>query len=102
MTPVQDAPPQGPAASIALADCLDMTAAAPLAAELRAVRGAPISLDASGVRRVGAQCLQVLLAAQTAWAAEGVAFDVIDPSPEFSDGLALMGAAGFCVPAVQD
>ena len=102
MTPVQDTPVQGLPASIALADCLDMTAAAPLAAKLLAVRGAPLNLDASAVRRVGAQCLQVLIAAQTAWTAEGLAFDVVDPSPEFSDGLALMGAASLCAPAVQD
>jgi chemotaxis protein CheX len=97
MTPVQNEP-----ASIALADSLDMTAAAPLAAALSAARGAPINLDASAVRRVGAQCLQVLLAAQTTWTAEGLAFDIVDPSPEFSDGLALMGAASFCAPVVQD
>jgi len=102
MTSVQDTPVQGLPASIALADSLDMTAAAPLAAALLAARGAPLNLDASAVRRVGAQCLQVLLAAQTAWSAEGLAFDVVDPSPEFSDGVALMGAASLCAPAVQD
>ena len=102
MPPVQDTPGEGLPASIALADSLDMTAAAPLAAQLLAVRGGPINLDASAVRRVGGQCLQVLLAAQAAWAAEGFAFDVVDPSTEFSDGLALMGAASLCAPAVQD
>lgn len=102
MTAVQDTPDQGPPASIVLAGSLDMTAAAPLTAELLAARGAPINLDASAVRRVGAQCLQVLLAAQTAWIAEGFAFDIVDPSPEFSDGLALMGAASLRAPVVQD
>jgi anti-anti-sigma regulatory factor len=52
------------AASLILADCLDLTAAAPLKAQLLAARGTPLSLDASAVRRIGAQCLQVLLAAR--------------------------------------
>ena len=102
MTPAQETSDQGLRASIALADSLDMTAAAPLAAALMAARGAALNIDASAVRRVGAQCLQVLLAAQTAWSVEGRAFDIVDPSPEFSDGFALMGAASLCAPAVQD
>ena len=102
MTSVQDTLVEGLPGSLVLADSLDMTAAAPLATQLLAARGAPVLLDASAVRRVGAQCLQVLLAAQAAWATEGLAFDIIDPSPEFSDGLVLMGAANLCAPAVQD
>jgi len=79
-------------APLALADCLDMTAAGPLAHELTARRGQAVALDAGAVRRVGGQCLQVLLAAEAAWAADGQAFEIINPSPEFADGLALMGA----------
>ena len=75
-----------------LADCLDMTAAGQLAHELTARRGQAVALDAGAVRRVGGQCLQVLLAAEAAWAADGQAFEIINPSPEFADGLALMGA----------
>jgi chemotaxis protein CheX len=82
--------------SVTLGDALDMTAAGPLTKELLAVRGKPVSLDASGVRRLGGQCLQVLLSAQTTWAADGQAFEIVEPSPEFSDGLALMGATQLC------
>jgi chemotaxis protein CheX len=95
----QDAAP----AVLMLADCLDLTAATPLARDLLAASGAPIALDGSAVRRIGGQCLQVLLAGQAAWAADGMAFEVVNPSPELTDGLALMGAIGLaCAPSDQD
>ena len=58
----------------------------------------PNVVAASGVRRLGGQCLQVLLSAQATWAADGHAFDVVEPSPEFTESLALMGAADLCPP----
>ncbi|MBW8813124.1 MAG: STAS domain-containing protein [Caulobacterales bacterium] len=94
--------------TIALADSLDMTAAGPLHRELLEVRGQAVTLDGAAVRRLGGQCLQVLLAAETAWAADGQAFEIVNPSPEFADGLALLGAGhlappGFAAaPFVQD
>ena len=91
-TPADDGPG---AAILVLADSLDLTAAAPLAADLLARRGAPAILDASAVRRLGAQCLQVLLAARAAWQADGHAWRVVDPSPEFADNAALMGCHDF-------
>jgi len=84
--------------TLTLGDALDMTAAGPLVQELLGLRGQPISLNASGVRRVGGQCLQVLLSAQATWAADGQTFKIVDPSPEFADGLALMGATDLCQP----
>jgi chemotaxis protein CheX len=82
--------------SVTLVDALDMTAAGPLAKELLAVRGKPVTLDASNVRRLGGQCLQVLLSAQATWAADGHPFEIVELSPEFADGLALMGATQLC------
>lgn len=79
--------------TLTLGDSLEMTAAGPLHKELLGRRGRPVTLDASQVRRIGGQCLQVLLSAQATWAADGAAFQIVDPSPEFSDGLALMGAS---------
>ena len=76
---------------LVLADSLDLTAAAPLAAELLAARGKPATLDASGVQRLGAQCLQVLLAARALWSSDGQPWRLVDPSPEFADAVALMG-----------
>jgi chemotaxis protein CheX len=79
--------------TLTLANSLEMTAAGPLHKELLGRRGRPVTVDASQVRRIGGQCLQVLLSAEATWAADGAAFQIIDPSPEFADGLALMGAA---------
>ncbi|WP_296600357.1 STAS domain-containing protein [Phenylobacterium sp.] len=79
--------------TLTLGDSLDMTAAGPLHKELLGRRGKPVTLDASQVRRLGGQCLQVLLSAQSTWAADGADFQIVNPSPEFADGLALMGAA---------
>jgi chemotaxis protein CheX len=78
--------------TLVLADSLDMTAAGALHREFLEHRGQPVALDGAAVRRVGGQCLQVLLAAETAWAADGQAFEIVNPSPEFADGLALLGA----------
>src|SRR5215471_15408996 len=80
----------GPA-RLVLASSLDMTAAAPLKAQLLAARGTPLELDASCVRRLGAQCLQVLLAAEAHWSGEGLDWRICDPSPEFAEAAGLMG-----------
>ena len=89
--------------TVTLGDALDMTAAGPLAAELLGHRGHPVSLDASNVRRLGGQCLQVLLSAHATWSTDGQVFEVVEASPEFTDGLALMGATDLCpLSTVQD
>jgi chemotaxis protein CheX len=91
------------AAPLVLADSLDLRAAAPLAASLLAARGNPAILDASGVQRLGAQCLQVLLAARALWSSDGQPWRLIDPSPEFSDAATLMGCPDLaCASSVQD
>jgi chemotaxis protein CheX len=93
----------GEATVVALGDNLDMNAAGPLVAVLREARGGPLRLEASDVRRIGGQCLQVLLSAQATWAADGQPFEVASPSPEFAEGLALMGAAQLATASdVQD
>lgn len=76
-----------------LPEVLDLKAAAPLQADLLAVQGSLVELDASGVQRLGGLCLQVLLAAQQSWAEDGKSLRVINPSTDFTDGLALFGAA---------
>jgi chemotaxis protein CheX len=98
MTTTSDDTPPDP---MVLADSLDLTAAAPLAAELLAARGKPATLDASGVQRLGAQCLQVLLAARALWSSDGLPWRVVGASPEFTDATALMGCPDLAT-AVQD
>lgn len=70
---------------------LDIKAAAPLAAEFIAARGADIALNASQVERVGAQCLQVLLSAAATWSADGLELSLEEPSPAFVDAVAIAG-----------
>jgi chemotaxis protein CheX len=95
-------------APLILAESLDLTAAAPLAAAILAARGKPMAIDASGVQRLGAQCLQVLLAARQTWSADGQPWEVVSPSPEFCDAAALMGCPDLvsadlaCATPVQD
>ncbi|SUS03256.1 conserved hypothetical protein [uncultured Defluviicoccus sp.] len=72
---------------------MDLRAAQPLKADIQAHAGAPLDLDASKVERMGGLCLQVLLAAETAWRATGHAFRVINPAETFRNDARLMGAA---------
>ncbi len=86
MIPASDA-----ATRVALAPVLDLSAATPLKAELEARLGVPVTLDAGEVRRLGGQCLQVLIAARRRWAADGLGFAVAAASPAFADALAAFG-----------
>jgi chemotaxis protein CheX len=81
---------------IALPAVLDIRAAAPLQAKFLALRGQPLTLDASAVERLGGLCLQVLLSARAAWAADGQALSVASGEASvFLDQWAAFGAAPF-------
>ena len=84
-------PPAGP--PVILAETLDLLAAAPLAAEFLSRRGQAVAVDASATQRMGAQCLQVLLAARAAWAKEGHGFCISGASAAFAEAAALLGAS---------
>ncbi len=77
---------------LTLPETLDLRAAGPLATELKAALGADVEIDGSQVRKLGGQCLQVLLSAQATWEAAGGTLRFVALSPEFIEGLALMGA----------
>jgi len=83
---------QPPAAFLKLGEVLDLCAASSLTRELAALRGQDLKIDASDVRRVGGQCLQVLLSATATWAADGHALTLSTPSGEFIEGVTLLGA----------
>ena len=71
-----------------LGAALDLTAAGPLAEQLSKCVGEDLTLDASKVQRLGASCLQVLLAAARTWPAEGALADAASkPSPRFLEDL---------------
>lgn len=76
---------------VELPAALDLKAAGPLAAELLARRGGELRVDASRVRRLGGQCLQVLLSAALTWKADETPFALVRPSPDFVDGLNQLG-----------
>lgn len=76
---------------IELPESLDMPAAAQLAEAFAKRLGEPLALDASKVTRLGASCLQVLLAAARTWKAEGDALSLHNPSERFVEDLSLLG-----------
>ena len=79
--------------TLKLAEILDITEAAPLASELLKSRGAELRIDASGVRKLGGQCLQTLLcAAATATATQdGTHIEIVDPSEDFIQSVEAYG-----------
>jgi chemotaxis protein CheX len=81
-------------AAIDLPAVLDLKAAGPLCDQLVGLRGKPVMLDASAVSKIGAQCVQVLLAAATLWKADAVSFKIAEPSEAFRNGIELMGLSG--------
>jgi chemotaxis protein CheX len=76
---------------IELPENLDMPVAAPLAEAFGKVAGEPVEIDASRVNRLGASCLQVMLAAARTWKAEGAELTLKNPSPRFLEDLGLLG-----------
>ena len=79
---------------------LDIRAAAPLREALLARVGAPVTLDAADVSRLGALCLQVLLAAERDWSDRDTPFTIINPSPAFTETVRLFGAHDALAPAM--
>jgi chemotaxis protein CheX len=79
--------------TLVLDPVLDLKASGPLRVALLERRGRPLSVDASGVERLGGLCLQVLLAADRTWAEDACAFDIAARSTAFDDALAQFGAS---------
>lgn len=78
---------------LSLAGVLDLKEATPLTERLLANRGRDIEIDGSAVQRLGAQCLQVLLAARRTWMADGRRFIVADVSQSVVTTLELLGVS---------
>ena len=76
---------------IELPENLDMPVAAPLAEAFGKVLGGAVEIDASRVNRLGASCLQVMLAAARTWKAEGAPLTLKNPSARFLEDLGLLG-----------
>jgi chemotaxis protein CheX len=88
-----------PPAVVKLDPTLDIGAAERLHRGLLALRGRPLSLDASEVQRLGGLCLQVLLSARATWRADGRPIALTAPSQAFDRAWAAFGAPAFDTPA---
>ncbi|SFP67637.1 STAS domain-containing protein [Tranquillimonas alkanivorans] len=73
-------------------ETLDLAGAARLLDTLKSHRGMAVTLDLGSVRQAGAPALQVLLAARSAWDADGVAFTLAPVSGPCREAVRLMGA----------
>ena len=92
--PISTAPPivkDQPSQPLMLPDCLDSAAAITIKEMLLTQRGNAIAVDASQVRRVGVQSLQVLVAAARSWQRDGLVYRLENPSSEFLETIALIG-----------
>ncbi len=83
---------------LALDDMLDLNAAAPLRTSLLAMRGADLTVDASAVQHLGAQCAQVLASASLTWAADGAALTYAAASESFGQCARLLGLHSILTP----
>lgn len=70
-----------------------MDASTSTVADLLVHRGGPLAVDASKVRRLTGQGLQVLLSAKKTWAEDGQPLTVVEPSEAFSERLQLFGVS---------
>jgi chemotaxis protein CheX len=77
--------------NLKLAEILDITEAGPLASEIMKHRGCDIRIDASSVRKLGGQCLQVLLCATTTSLQDGNHLEIADPSDDFLQSIEAYG-----------
>ena len=59
-----------------LPDNLDLNAVSAMHAQLVELKGHNVEVDAADVRKSGAQCVQVLLAAKKTWDADGKLTDI--------------------------
>ena len=89
--PVASAPRGDAEAVLRLPVSLDLPAARPLAAALLERRGQPITIDASAVGQIGAQCVQVLLSAKRTWEADGVSLSIVNCAARMIEDLKLIG-----------
>jgi len=79
------------AAGLALPPVLDLIAASSLLEAFLTRRGQALSVDGAAVERVGGQCLQVMLAARAAWAADDQELLLENCSEDFLGTIDLLG-----------
>jgi chemotaxis protein CheX len=85
-------------AGLQLPATVDAQAAEPLINQLAALRGQPLTIDASALAKLSGMGLQVLLSAKASWAADGQVLAVENLSPAVQASLALCGVASLATP----
>ncbi|ABR59092.1 STAS domain-containing protein [Sinorhizobium medicae] len=78
--------------TLKLAPVLDLNEATVLHERLLALKGGAVTIDASGVERVGALCVQVLMAAAKSWEEDRLSFTFAEASDAFVKTTQLIGA----------
>ncbi|GCA48552.1 MULTISPECIES: STAS domain-containing protein [Sinorhizobium] len=78
--------------TLKLAPVLDLNEATVLHESLLALKGGAVAIDASAVERVGALCVQVLMAAARSWEADRLSFTFAEVSDAFIKTTQLIGA----------
>jgi len=76
---------------LALQEVMDLRAAAPLAARLLAAQGSSLVLDGSKVRRIGAQCMQLIVSAHLTWERDGLNLTLARASAELVEAFEIAG-----------
>ncbi len=89
------------AVRMVLPERMDIAATELLVRDLLAVRGQPIALDASEVKKLGGRCLQVLISAHITWLADKATLQIESPSSLFKDALVDFGASHILNVAVK-
>ena len=77
--------------SLSLAPVLDLNEANALHGKLMGLRGNPLVIDASAVERVGALCVQVLMAGAKSWEEDKQSFTFAKVSDAFTKTTQLIG-----------
>lgn len=77
--------------SLSLAEVLDLNEATELHGKLMSLRGSDLTIDASGVKRVGAQCVQVIMAAAKNWDEDKKVLKIEKSSDAFKTTMQLIG-----------
>lgn len=84
-----------------LPENLDLNAASAMHEQLLQLKGQEIEVDASDVKKPGAQCIQVLIAAKKTWDADEKPLVIGAMSEAFEHTLKILGISGDVLPAKE-
>ncbi|ENN84047.1 hypothetical protein RHSP_71497 [Rhizobium freirei PRF 81] len=77
--------------TISLAAVLDLNEASTLRGKLMGMRGSNVVIDASSVERIGALCMQVIMAAAKTWDEDKLSFTFSKVSDAFQKTMQMIG-----------